>query len=254
MARGAECFPLLIGRRNAQCNPTFPWPAEGAMPNRRQFLRTGATLSAFAVHGLVPRGAAGTIGPPAGVALDKAVYDDRYEVCRQFGAAIAASGVAVHPIEHGDVTDFWYGELDTLWREKRVSVAGVTQFGPMFVLERLATERRMRLALRAVHRPAADGTMAHAVSAPRDVLDVAAELCAARREWPEVMANLACRCTSAAGPLASATLLTAGPRPELAADTASAESIVHYYVPRGVQEGYGAPLDGPLYSWVIAPT
>jgi hypothetical protein len=31
------------------------------------------------------------------------------------------------------------------------------------------------------------------------------------------------------------------------------EPFIHYYTPRDVQQGYGPAVDGPLYSWVIAP-
>ena len=226
------------------------------MPNRRQFLQTGAAMSALAVHGLVPRGAAAASVTRSGIALHKAIYDNRYAECREFAATVAALGVTVRALEHGDVTDFWYDELDLLWRKERVSIAGATQFGPMFVLERLARERGLRLVLRVEHQPRTDGTIAHVISAPSETIGIATELCAAGLEWPVVMAGLVCRGTTAAPPpLASATLLTAGANPELVPGPSGTEasSMVHYYTLRTVQEGYGDPLDGPLYSWVVAP-
>ena len=56
------------------------------------------------------------------------------------------------------------------------------------------------------------------------------------------------------GLVASATLLTTGVPPALAPDAVSAvASFVHYYTPQRMQQGHEAALDGPLYSWLIAP-
>jgi hypothetical protein len=44
--------------------------------------------------------------------------------------------------------------------------------------------------------------------------------------------------------------------PELEAPTlpAGTESpLIHYYTPQAEQQGYGPALNGPLYSWVVAP-
>jgi hypothetical protein len=29
--------------------------------------------------------------------------------------------------------------------------------------------------------------------------------------------------------------------------------MIHYYTPLAMQQGHELPLDGPLYSWLIAP-
>jgi hypothetical protein len=34
---------------------------------------------------------------------------------------------------------------------------------------------------------------------------------------------------------------------------APGSSIIHYYMPLAVAQGRGAALDGPLYSWLVAP-
>jgi len=38
-----------------------------------------------------------------------------------------------------------------------------------------------------------------------------------------------------------------------AAMQAPGPSIIHYYTPLAVAQGHGSALDGPLYSWVVAP-
>jgi len=164
------------------------------MPNRREFLQTGAVVSAIALNGVLPANGA-AIGAQPRVPLRWALYDDRYAEGRSFAAAAGAQGIATRALDGGDITRFWYDELDVLWRREPAAIAGLTQFGPMLVIEQLAAEARMHLTLRGEHRFA---RLATAVQAP-------------------------------------------GP------------SIIHYYTPLAVAHGHGASLDGPLYSWVVAP-
>jgi hypothetical protein len=164
------------------------------MPNRREFLQTGAVVSAIAMNGVLA-GSAAAVGARPSMPLRWALYDDRYAEGRAFAEAAAAQGVATRALDGGDVTRFWYDELDVVWRRGPAAIAGLTQFGPMFVIEQLAAERRMHLTLRGEHCVAPITT---ALQAP----------------WP---------------------------------------SIIHYYTPLAVARGHGSALDGPLYSWVVAP-
>ena len=125
------------------------------MPNRREFLQTGAAVSAVALNGVLAR-SAHAVGGRSFVAPQRAVYDDRYPEGRRFAAVLAMQGVAVQALDDGDVTRL-YTELDAVWRRERVAVAGLTQFGPLLVIERLAAEHRVRVE----HRVAADGTLTH---------------------------------------------------------------------------------------------
>jgi hypothetical protein len=225
------------------------------MTNRREFLQTGAVMSVLAMHGLVPRNAAAAAVAPRGASFvpHLAVYDDRYAESRDFAAAAGAFGTPVRAVEHGDVTAI-YDELDVAWRTRPSSIAGVTQFGPMFVIERLAAERGMRLVLRAEHRPSADGTLSHVITGPSAALTLAGDLSAAGLEWPAAMGALVCRATAAAMPVSSITLASRVGPPELARDGAAATaSFSHYYTPQRMQQGYEAALDGPLYTWLVAP-
>jgi hypothetical protein len=162
------------------------------MPSRREFLQTGAAVSAAAMNGLLVPAAMGAGAARSSVA-QIVVYDDRYPQAREMAATVAAHGAALRPIERGDVTRFWYDELDLLWRKSPVAIAGITQFGPMFALERLGADRGLQLALRSEH------------------------------------------------PAAAAPALAAQPSP------------IHYYVPYAVQQGHAAAVDGPLFSWLLAP-
>jgi hypothetical protein len=225
------------------------------MTNRREFLQTSAAMSALAMHGLVPRTAAGAAGPAGGASFvpHLAVYDERYAQGRDFAAAAAAFGTPVRALEHGDVTAI-YDALDVAWRARPSSIAGLTQFGPMFVIERLAAERGMRFVLRAEHRPNADGTLSHVITGPSAALTLARDLDAAGLEWPAAMGALVCRPTAAATPLSSITLASRAAPPALGRDVAAVESgFIHYYTPQRMQQGHEPALDGPLYTWLIAP-
>lgn len=120
------------------------------MPNRREFLQTGAVVSAIAINGVFA-GDAGAIAGRPSLPLRWALYDDRYAEGRSFAAAAAAQGIATRALDAGDITRFWYDELDVLWRREPAAIAGLTQFGPMLVVEQLAAEARMHLTLRGEH-------------------------------------------------------------------------------------------------------
>jgi hypothetical protein len=223
------------------------------MPNRREFLQTGAAVSAIAANGMIasPAGAAGAQRPTK---LSRAVYDDRYAEGRRFAEVVAAHGVPTRALDDGDITRFWYEELETLWQGEAVAIAGFTQFGPMFVVERLALERGMHLVLRVAHRGRADGTLEHSLTGPRETLALAAGFEALHADWPGLIAALACSVGGDVSPGHHAELVTAEPTPRLSREAApSSPSVIHYYTPLAVQQGYGPALDGPLYSWVAAP-
>ena len=226
------------------------------MPNRRVFLQTGAAVSALAMNGAIVR-SADALGGHSRITLGRAIYDDRYAEGRRFAAGVVAHGVATRALDEGDITRFWYEELDTLWRHEPVALAGFTQYGPMFVVERFAAERRMRLALRVEHCVERDGTLTHVVAGPRETVALAAELGAAGSDWPGSMASLACRASGDGSPRETGTFATPGSAmslaPAVARPTSSASSTIHYYTPLAVAQGHGEPLDGPLYTWVVVP-
>ena len=223
------------------------------MPNRRQFLQTGAAVSAIAANGMIS-GAKGTARDARSSVPGRAIYDDRYVEGRRFAEVIGEHGVPTRALDGGDITRFWYDDLDTLWKREAIAVAGFTQFGPMFVVERLALERGMQLALRVEHRTGTDGTLRHSFSGPRETLALAAEFPALHSDWPALIAILACGIGVDGSPPHNVELAATGSALRLSASAAAgAASIIHYYTPIAEQQGYGPALDGPLYSWVVAP-
>jgi hypothetical protein len=223
------------------------------MPNRREFLETSAAMSAIAANGVIS-GTAGAASASQAGKPSRAVYDDRYAAGRRFAEVVAAHGVPTRALDDGDITRFWYDELETSWKREPVAIAGFTQFGPMFVVERLALERGLELVLRVEHCSKSDGRLEHLFTGPRETLALAAGFEALHSDWPGLIATLACSVGGDDSPHHGAALATAEPAPRLAPSIEpSAPSIIHYYTPLAVQQGYGPALDGPLYSWVVAP-
>jgi hypothetical protein len=225
------------------------------MTNRREFLQTGIAASALplSMNALLSPSAAEASGQVQQVPLHKAIFDGRYAEGQAFGREVARFRVPVHPLPYGDVTEFWYGELDMLWRKEPVAIAGLTQFGPMFDLERLAHERGMRVALRVEHQARVDGTLAHSVSAHPETAALAEQLSSRGLDWPAMMAQLASHCRAPDVAPTRRTIVTTGAKPVLLQEAGAQlpESIIHYYVTGAIQAGEGVPLEGPLFSWAI---
>lgn len=204
------------------------------MTNRREFLQIGMAAGAWPLASkaafAVPAGA------PASVPLYKVVYDARFPVSAAFGARARQLGLSVHEID-GDITTFWYEELDAVWRRgpaevtlppRPQAIAGLTAHGPLFCLEHLAWDSRLRAVFKAEHLAVARGMLEHRLSGPLPMLRRGVELAEAGEDWPRVAAEIAARCPQGKAEIASARVTGTG---EL-----------------------GPEADGePLYTWVIAP-
>jgi len=166
------------------------------MANRREFLHMGIaalTLPIAVRAGIAP--AISTASEPGSVQLYKVVFDERYPASRAFAAEVEKLGAEVHGMK-GDITDFWYHDLHARWKQGPAAIAGLTAHGPIFCLERLAWDQRMRVVFRADHRYQSDGTIEHALSGPSNMLRQAAELNASNKDWTSSMARLVTRCPS----------------------------------------------------------
>jgi hypothetical protein len=227
------------------------------MTNRREFLQTGVAVSAlsWAIDAVPAAAASASTAEARRVAPYKALFDPRYSAGRAFAQAVGAWGIPVHAIERGDVTAFWYDELDLLWRQGPAAVAGLTQFGPMFVLERMAAERGMRVVLRIEHQVRTDGTLAHVMSASAETIALAERLIEQGVPWSSAMATLAGRCPANRSAALVHTIVTTAPAPELELVAGVVpERVIHYYATDARQRGHDIPFDGrPLFTWVIAP-
>lgn len=188
------------------------------MPTRRNILKSAAVLSATP---LAPKIVFADGQPPA--VLDALVIDSRHSQARAFGRRAGRWGAPLRIIE-GDITDLWLNELDARWKSKPAAVAGLTERPALFLLERLAWDRGMRVVFEAEHLPTGSGGVHRVVRSANAGLE--SELGAAGQSWPAVLADQL---------LTGSQLATRDYRPSGAAMAAS--------------------LDEPtkLYSWIIAP-
>lgn len=145
------------------------------MINRRRFVQHGVAGSVTALVGGIPllaraatpglsRGTGGLstddlLGEELladGLSRDNhfklhiAIFDRRFAACRRFAQSSKTHGVATRAIA-GDVTSLWYSELHPLWKQQPVAIAGLTTYGPLFCLERLAWDHGMRVLHRQEH-------------------------------------------------------------------------------------------------------
>jgi hypothetical protein len=198
------------------------------MASRREFLQFGIAASALPITG------AGNLssevlnsGEPAGVPLYKVVFDERFPDSVAFGVEMKRLGVPTYAIQ-GDITDFWLHDLDPRWKKAPVAIAGLTAHGPLFCLERLSWDHRMRVVFSAEHRSLGDGRIEHAISGPDIMLRHAAELVAGGPNWAAHIARVVTHCPPSRPQISKTTIIT-----PLATATDDEQE--------------------PLMSWVIAP-
>jgi hypothetical protein len=199
------------------------------MTNRREFLQIGLAATALPVAGgLLASAADASVAARApAISLYKILFDAEFAQGRRFGDAAARLGIPFHAMARGDVTDFWYHDLDLAWREAPKAIAGFTRHGPLFVLERLAWDRSLRVVLRAEHRPAGDGVIEHVLTGPSASVARAAALVPAGDEWMSVMAGVVAQCAAGCSETTTQTVVT--------------------------RTRQSLPDNEPFYSWVIAP-
>ena len=85
--------------------------------------------------------------------LYKVVADVRFAHSAQgraFSVEAERFGADIVRIE-GDITDFWFNDLSLRWKDGPAAIAGLTEHGPLFCLERLGWDHRMRVVFRHEH-------------------------------------------------------------------------------------------------------
>jgi hypothetical protein len=137
------------------------------MTSRREFLKAGLVASALPAVARAEL-ADSLAGGPA-VPLYKVLYDTRFAASAAFARRAEARGIAVYAMA-GDMTRFWYDDLYHRWRQGPAAIAGLTAQGPLFCLERLAWEQRMRVVYRSAAGTAEAGTARAADEPQSEVL------------------------------------------------------------------------------------
>jgi hypothetical protein len=195
------------------------------MASRREFIQAGFAATAAASVAGTSTQAAESAAVAAPYRIHKVIYDGRFAEPVRFAKAAEALGLPTHAIS-GDITALWYGELDGLWREEAVAIAGMTRHGPMFCLEMLARDHGMRLVYQAEHQ-IADAEVRHTVSGALPSLRRSGGLIEAGAAWPERMASLV-------------------------ADT-PVEPALRGAVDVVTRTEAGGAAEEPLFTWVIGP-
>lgn len=129
---------------------------------RRDFLRLGRAAGSRCLLPMAPLSA---VAAPALAAqpLFRLVHDSRADSSRaealRLGTALVAGRQDVAALLRamsGDVTRFWFDELQPVWRQQRAAVAGTTAPDVLFCLEQLARDHRLRVQWRTPVTPAGD--------------------------------------------------------------------------------------------------
>jgi hypothetical protein len=120
--------------------------------------------------------------------LHKVLVDGELAESVAYGEAAENSGVPLHVFARGDISDVWYDELDLLWRQRRAPIAGLTRQGPLFVLERFAWDRGMRVAFRSEHSSGPARVVSHPLRGCDEAVSAASRLIAAGADWAEALA------------------------------------------------------------------
>jgi hypothetical protein len=140
------------------------------MMDRRSALKIGATAVAGA---LVHVSAFGKSTSRPG--YERAVFDERFEPCRVFGAEFARAGAPTSAIR-GDVAELWYEDLRAALSKRRAPIAGLTDRAALFCLEELARDVSMRVVLRVDHVIELDGLAQHVAAAEASMVSATRRL------------------------------------------------------------------------------
>lgn len=154
-------------------------------------MTSGIALSAAASLAAVPSVSRSASSDPLGLKLplNLALFDTRFPAAHAFARALAIRGVTLAPFD-GDVTPVWFEQLDPVWRQYPLTVAGLTTEGALFCLEQLAWDNGMRVAYRGVHSASAEGGTDHVLEASvHRSRDVQGRLSGAQ-PWPAQVADI----------------------------------------------------------------
>ena len=114
------------------------------MTNRREFIKCGLTFSTMSLTGITSLQMA--VASPEGqmLKLESFVSDLRFMESVSTAQTLASQGVPIMEVS-GDLTDLWINQYSRQWKQKPMSLAGVTGSDALFVLETLAPDYGMRV-------------------------------------------------------------------------------------------------------------
>jgi hypothetical protein len=181
------------------------------MASRREFLQIGVAALALPISaraGLKPALSA-PAKESAPMPLYKVIFDERHASSRAFAGEVKKLGAPLYGMK-GDITNLWFNDLDARWKKEPIAIAGLTEQGPLFCLERLAWDHGMRVVYRADHTYREDGYMEHELSGSERMLREAVELSSSGPNWSSRVASLLTRCPASRAPASKLTVVTPG--------------------------------------------
>jgi hypothetical protein len=179
------------------------------MASRREFLQIGVAALALPISaraGLTPANS-GLANQSVPTPLYKVIFDQRFRSSRAFAGEVKRLGAPIYAIK-GDITDLWFHDLDARWKREPIGIAGLTEHGPLFCLERLAWDHGMRVVYRADHTYRSDGYMEHELSGSEQMLREAVDLSSSGANWSSRMASLLTRCPASRAEASKMTVVT----------------------------------------------
>ena len=179
------------------------------MASRREFLQIGVAALALPISaraGLAPA-ILGQANESTPTPLYKVIFDERFASSRAFASEVKRLGASVYGIK-GDITDLWFNDLDARWKKEAIGIAGLTEHGPLFCLERLAWDHGMRVVYRADHTYRADGYMEHELSGSERMLREAVNISSSGPDWSSRTASLLTRCPANKAQASKMTVVT----------------------------------------------
>jgi hypothetical protein len=199
------------------------------MIDRREFVRLGLLSSLPVCGGLAAFGQDSKATDAGALRLDgrTVVIDPRSRPAAQLAKLLEAAGARTVALDNGDITDFWFTYLDRKWRELPVPICGMTDYPALFLLERFAWDRGLRVVFHAEHRPLSADSVSHTLTGPSITVGKVRGLIESP-SWDRAV-------------------MTAFANSEIDASTARIDRAIGHY------RMADADLLEPLYSWVIAP-
>jgi len=179
------------------------------MASRREFLQIGVAALALPISArarLTPE-ISGRANQSVATPLYKVIFDQRFQSSRAFAGDVKRLGAPIYGIK-GDITDLWFHDLDARWKKEPIGIAGLTEHGPLFCLERLAWDHGMRVVYRADHTYRSDGYMEHELSGSEQMLREAVDLTSSGADWSSRMAALLTRCPASQSQASRMTVVT----------------------------------------------
>lgn len=159
--------------------------------SRRRFMAGGMAVSAAASLAVVAPVSRAASSDPLGLRLPLhfALFDTRFPAAHAFARALAVRGVTLAPFD-GDVTPVWFEQLDPVWRQYPLTVAGLTTEGALFCLEQLAWDNGMRVAYRGLHAASPDGGTDHLLEASAHRSQYVRGRISGAQPWPAQVADI----------------------------------------------------------------